>query len=76
MGEEKIVTSQPDAAERRAESGAAAPGSWREVFLAAGVVGLATRPGTGGALIDGDLSREKIALLKAHQPLARAVLRP
>lgn len=68
---------------------AATLSGWRDAFLAAGEAALATRPGSGEeleserlkaklgeALIERDLLQEKIALLEAHRPLARARRRP
>ena len=62
---------------------AATLSGWRDAFLAAGEAALASRPGTGEelvaerlkaklgeALIERDLSREKIVFLEAGRPLA------
>ena len=68
---------------------AATLSGWRDAFLAAGEVALATRPGSGEeleserlkgrlgeALIERDPLREKVAALEAGRPLARRRQRP
>ena len=63
--------------------------TWRDAFLAAGEVALATRPESGEALendrlkaklgevmIERDLLHEKIAILETGRPLARRRRRP
>src|SRR3954467_14634381 len=62
---------------------------WRDAFLAAGEVALATKSATGeelesdrlkaklgAALIERDLLHEKIAVLEANRPLSRRTFRP